>query len=66
MQDAKVKSARRAGMRAAPPAGTPRQSFTVSHHREEDFATGLRRYAHYRDLGMAKATNGMVQAQVGA
>jgi quercetin dioxygenase-like cupin family protein len=42
----------------------PRQRFTVSHHREEDFATGLRRYAHYRDLGMAEATNGMVQAHV--
>jgi len=40
------------------------QSFTVSHHREEDFATGLRRYAQYRDLGFAKATHGMVQAHV--
>ena len=40
------------------------QTFTVSHHREEDFATGLRAYAHYRDLGIAKATDGMVQAHV--
>jgi hypothetical protein len=40
------------------------QSFTVSHLREEDFATGLRRYAQYRDLGLAKATHGMVQAHV--
>jgi mannose-6-phosphate isomerase-like protein (cupin superfamily) len=61
-------SARR---RAAPKAGTaarakarPKQTFTVSHHREEDFDAGLRRYAHYRDLGMAKATQGMVQAHV--
>ena len=40
------------------------QTFTVSHHREEDFAKGLRSYAHYRDLGMAAATHGMVQAHV--
>jgi quercetin dioxygenase-like cupin family protein len=41
-----------------------KQTFTVSHHREQDFDRGLRRYAHYRDLGTAKATNGMVQAHV--
>src|SRR2546421_5459966 len=34
------------------------------YHSEEDFEGGLRRYAKYRDLGMAKATNGMVQAHV--
>ena len=45
-------------------AGVKRQTFVVSHHREEDFAAGLRVYAHYRDLGMAKATAGMVQAHV--
>ncbi|MET0538687.1 MAG: cupin domain-containing protein [Xanthobacteraceae bacterium] len=44
--------------------GRKPQKFTVSHHREEDFETGLRRYAKYRDLGMANATNGMVQAHV--
>ena len=50
----------------ARPAVSPRrkQTFTVSHHREQDFDRGLRRYAHYRDLGTAKATNGMVQAHV--
>ncbi len=42
----------------------PKHAFTVSHHRDEDFDAGLRRYAHYRDLGMAKATQGMVQAHV--
>ena len=42
----------------------PKHAFTVSHHRDEDFDSGLRRYAHYRDLGMAKATQGMVQAHV--
>jgi hypothetical protein len=40
------------------------QKFTVSHHREEDFDPGLRSYAKYRDLGIAPATGGMVQAHV--
>jgi quercetin dioxygenase-like cupin family protein len=40
------------------------QIFRVSHHSEEDFEVGLRRYAKYRDLGMAKATSGKVQAHV--
>src|SRR5262249_23030380 len=42
----------------------PRQRFVVSHHREEDFEGGLRRYAKYRDLGIAQATHGMVRAHV--
>jgi mannose-6-phosphate isomerase-like protein (cupin superfamily) len=42
----------------------PKQKFTVSHHREEDFDQGLRTYAKYRDLGIAPATAGMVQAHV--
>jgi quercetin dioxygenase-like cupin family protein len=50
--------------RSAGSAGEAAQSFNVSHHREEDFSVGLRRYAAYRDLGMAKATNGKVQAHV--
>ena len=40
------------------------QKFTVSHHREEDFDRGLRSYASYRDLGLAPATGGLVQAHV--
>lgn len=40
------------------------QRFTVSHHREEDFDAGLRAYSTYRDLGIALATGGMVQAHV--
>jgi mannose-6-phosphate isomerase-like protein (cupin superfamily) len=40
------------------------QRFTVSHHRDEDFSEGLRRYAKYRDLGIKDATDGMVQAHV--
>jgi Cupin domain len=42
----------------------PRHKFTVSHHRETDFDQGLRTYAKYRDLGIAPATGGMVQAHV--
>ena len=74
----KAATARRAVARAKPkarakprrkpvarkPAPKP-QRFTVSHHREEDFkADGLRAYARYRDLGLAAATNGLVQAHV--
>jgi quercetin dioxygenase-like cupin family protein len=40
------------------------QRFTVSHHREEDFDAGLRPYSAYRDLGLAAATDGLVQAHV--
>ena len=40
------------------------QRFTVSHHRDEDFDQGLRPYSAYRDLGIAPATGGMVQAHV--
>ena len=43
----------------------PKQTFNVSHFRAEDFrADGLRSYAKYRDLGIDKATNGMVRAHV--
>jgi hypothetical protein len=42
----------------------PKQRFVVSHHREEDFDAGLRRYAKYRDLGIADATSGLVRAHV--
>lgn len=40
------------------------QRFAFSHHREEDFDQGLRPYSAYRDLGIAPATGGMVQAHV--
>ena len=44
---------------------SPEQQFVASHYREEGFkADGLRTYAKYRDLGIAAATNGMVQAHV--
>ncbi|CAF3830553.1 unnamed protein product [Rotaria sp. Silwood1] len=43
----------------------PTQEFTFSHLNEESFKSdGLRSYAKYRNLGIAKATNGMVMAHV--
>jgi mannose-6-phosphate isomerase-like protein (cupin superfamily) len=53
--------------RAAAPAkrARPKQRIAISHHREEDFkADGLRTYAHYRDLGVADASQGLAQAHV--
>ena len=53
--------------RAPAPAkkARPKQRVAISHHREEDFvANGLRRYAHYRDLGIAAASHGLAQAHV--
>ena len=54
-------------LHAKPPAraaSRPEQKFTVSHPNEADFESGLRSYAHYRDLGISAATHGMVQAHV--
>ena len=60
----KKTTARRARAVAAPKRRPP-QAFVASHHREEDFKTdGLRTYAKYRDLGIAKATNGLALAHV--
>jgi hypothetical protein len=53
--------------RAPAPAkrARPKQRIAVSHYRDEDFkADGLRAYAHYRDLGIADATDGLAQAHV--
>jgi mannose-6-phosphate isomerase-like protein (cupin superfamily) len=62
----KVGAARRpkASKLVKPASGWAKQRFAVSHHREEDFDAGLRSYAEYRDLGLARATDGMVQAHV--
>ena|SRR5262245_50924334 len=58
-------TARRRPTPASKLKARPPQEFTVSHHREEDFqADGLRNYARYRDLGLSRATHGMVQAHV--
>jgi hypothetical protein len=40
------------------------QTFVVSHPHASAFETGLRSYAHYRDLGINQATGGLVQAHV--
>src|SRR5512135_1555551 len=61
---AAVKPAKRSKTAKARPKNRPKHKFTVSHHREEDFDQGLRTYAKYRDLGIAPATGGMVQAHV--
>ncbi len=55
---------RKPARRVKSKARAPRQKFTVSHHDEQDFRSGLRRYAKYRDLGISSATGGMVQAHV--
>jgi hypothetical protein len=61
----RAKPARAAAKGAAATQAKRRsQFFRVSHHSEDDFEIGLRAYAKYRDLGMAKATGGMVQAHV--
>jgi quercetin dioxygenase-like cupin family protein len=56
-------NARRA-VKAKTRAKKPKQKFTVNHLNEADFDQGLRTYAKYRDLGIAPATGGMVQAHV--
>jgi hypothetical protein len=48
-----------------PAAKAPRkQTFVASHHSPDAFEIGLRRYAQYRDLGVAAATNGLARAHV--
>lgn len=57
----------KAKARAVPAAkrARPKQRIAISHYRDEDFkADGLRAYAHYRDLGVAAASNGLAQAHV--
>src|SRR5580693_10383562 len=57
----------RAKSKAKPAKAKParkKQTFVASHHSPDAFEQGLRRYAQYRDLGMAAATNGMVRAHV--
>jgi mannose-6-phosphate isomerase-like protein (cupin superfamily) len=66
VQDRNAKG-RKAGhaLAAAKPPRRPKQRVAISHYRDEDFkANGLRRYAHYRDLGIAAASHGLAQAHV--
>jgi cupin domain len=62
------KPSRRSGSpartRAKSKSRARRQTFIASHHRADAFEQGLRRYAQYRDLGIAGATGGMVRAHV--
>jgi hypothetical protein len=63
----RAKPAASARSRAKPPARTKRrapQTFTFSHLNDGSFESGLRRYAQYRDLGFAAATDGLAQAHV--
>jgi Cupin domain len=66
VKPAKKQKRARTAVKAKPKATDkwPKQSFVVSHPREKDFKTGLRSYAKYRELGVAKATQGAVQAHV--
>ena len=41
-----------------------KQKFVASHLKDGGFVAGLRSYAEYRDLGVAPATQGLVQAHV--
>ena len=54
-------SAKRKGEAKAAPR---KQTFVASHHRADAFEQGLRRYAQYRDLGIAAATGGLARAHV--
>jgi hypothetical protein len=62
-----AKSTSRKPLKAMPVAKPrrPKQRVAISHYRDQDFApNGLRTYAHYRDLGIAGATDGLAQAHV--
>jgi hypothetical protein len=41
-----------------------KQTFVASHLRPDAFEVGLRRYAQYRDLGIAAASGGLARAHV--
>jgi mannose-6-phosphate isomerase-like protein (cupin superfamily) len=66
VQDRKAEGRKAArALATAKPQRRPKQRIAISHYREEDFvANGLRRYAHYRDLGIAAASHGLAQAHV--
>jgi mannose-6-phosphate isomerase-like protein (cupin superfamily) len=62
-----AKSTSRKPLKATPATKPrqPKQRVAISHYRDEEFApNGLRTYAHYRDLGIAGATQGLAQAHV--
>ena len=63
-----AKATSRKPLKAVPatkPRARQKQRIAISHYRDQDFvANGLRSYAHYRDLGIASATQGLAQAHV--
>ena len=60
----KMSSRSRVAKSKAGPKKPKKQSFAASHHRPDAFEGGLRRYAKYRDLGIAAATDGLARAHV--
>jgi mannose-6-phosphate isomerase-like protein (cupin superfamily) len=61
----KTVKAKARALPAAKPRARAKQRIAISHYRDEDFvASGLRAYAHYRDLGVAEASGGLAQAHV--
>ena len=56
--------ARKSAAKARPRRAKAAQRFAVNHLADAGFDAGLRSYAAYRDLGVAAATGGMVQAHV--
>jgi hypothetical protein len=60
----KSKSVRGLSARRRVKDGPKKQTFVASHHKPGAFEQGLRRYAQYRDLGIAAATNGLARAHV--
>ena len=62
---ARTKSKTGAKLKPAKAKPAPKkQTFVASHHSPDAFEQGLRRYAQYRDLGIAAATDGLVRAHV--
>jgi hypothetical protein len=62
---ARTKSKTGAKLKPAKAKPAPKkQTFVASHHSPDAFEQGLRRYAQYRDLGVAAATDGLARAHV--
>jgi len=59
-----ARSRRRSNQVATKAKRPTKQKFVASHLRDAVFDRGLRSYAEYRDLGIAPATQGLVQAHV--
>lgn len=65
MKKDQVKSKKPAKQKAKRAKAAKSQKFAFNHFRGDgDFDAGLRPYSAYRDLGLAPATNGKVQAHV--